>query len=153
MKRVKAAYDSFVGILVSIKNAAQSFIQAVEENKYYQKVKDFFSSGDGDKFTAEMGKIDKEATELEKETDKLQQETDKLEKQIRDVKRGVDPTTGLFVMQYPNDPELLNELGIETLGVPIDVSDLSSMENFAKDWRFWALKPKFQWNSLPYLNT
>ncbi len=27
----------------------------------------------------------------------------------------------------------LNELGIETLGVPIDVSDLSSMENFAKE--------------------
>ena len=114
MKRVKAAYDSFVGILVSIKNAAQSFIRTVEENKYYQKVKDFFSSGDGDKFTAEMGKIDKEATELEKETDKLQKETDKLEKQIRDVKRGVDPRTGLYVLQYPNDPELLNELGIDT---------------------------------------
>ena len=114
MKRVKAAYNRLVSILVSIKNAAQSFIQAVEENKYYQKVKDFFSSGDGDKFTAEMGKIDKEATELEKETDKLQKEINKLEKQIRDVKRGVDPRTGIYVMKYPNDPELIKALGVDT---------------------------------------
>ena len=68
MKRVKAAYDTLVDILVSIKNAAQSFIQSIEENKYYQKVKDFFSSGDGDKFTQDLAKVDKEARDLDKET-------------------------------------------------------------------------------------
>ena len=66
MKRVKAAYDGLVKILVSVKEAAQTFIQSVEENKYYQKVKDFFSSGDADKFTQELEKTDKEAEELEK---------------------------------------------------------------------------------------
>lgn len=126
MKRVKAAYDSFVSILVSVKDAAQSFIQAVEENKYYQKVKDFFSSGDGDKFKDELGKIDKEATELEKETNKLQKETDKLERKIKDVKRGVDPRTGLYMMQYPNDPELIDELGIDT--------DRISFSTFIKEY-------------------
>ena len=126
MKRVKAAYDSFVNILNSVKDAAQSFIQTVEENKYYQKVKDFFSSGDADKFTNELDKIDKEATELEKETDKLQKETDKIERQLKDVKRGVDPRTGLYVMQYPNDPELIDELGIDT--------DRISFSTFIKEY-------------------
>ena len=87
MKRVKAAYDSFVSILVSIKDAAQSFIQSVEENKYYQKVRDFFSSGDGDKFTEELGKVDKEASDLEKESKKLEKEVAKLEKQIGQATR------------------------------------------------------------------
>ena len=32
MKRVKAAYDGLVKILVSVKEAAQTFIQSVEEN-------------------------------------------------------------------------------------------------------------------------
>ena len=114
IKRVKAAYDSFVSILVSIKDAAQSFIQSVEENKYYQKVKDFFSSGDGDKFTQELEKTDKEAEELEKESKKLEKEVAKLEKQIKQATRGVDPDTGLYVMQYPNDPELIKALGVET---------------------------------------
>ena len=114
MKRVKAAYDSFVSILVSIKDAAQSFIQSVEENKYYQKVKDFFSSGDGDKFTQELEKTDKEAEELEKESKKLEKEVAKLEKQIKQATRGVDPDTGLYVMQYPNDPELIKALGVNT---------------------------------------
>ena len=126
MKRVKAAYDSFVNILNSVKDAAQSFIQTVEENKYYQKVKDFFSSGDADKFTNELDKIDKEATELEKETDKLQKETDKIERQLKDVKRGVDPRTGLYMMQYPNDPELIDELGIDT--------DRISFSTFIKEY-------------------
>jgi len=126
MKRVKAAYDSFVNILNSVKDAAQSFIQTVEENKYYQKVKDFFSSGDADKFANEVDNIDKEATELEKETDKLQKETDKLERQIKDVKRGVDPRTGLYMMQYPNDPELIDELGIDT--------DRISFSTFIKEY-------------------
>ena len=126
MKRVKAAYDSFVNILNSVKDAAQSFIQTVEENKYYQKVKDFFSSGDADEFTNELDKIDKEATELEKETDKLQKETDKIERQLKDVKRGVDPRTGLYVMQYPNDPELIDELGIDT--------DRISFSTFIKEY-------------------
>jgi len=114
IKRVKAAYDSFVSILVSIKDAAQSFIQSVEENKYYQKVKDFFSSGDGDKFTQELQKTDKEAEELEKESKKLEKEVAKLEKQIGQATRGVDPRSGLYVMQYPNDPELIEALGVDT---------------------------------------
>ena len=114
MKRVKAAYDSFVSILVSIKDAAQSFIQSVEENKYYQKVRDFFSSGDGDKFTEELGKVDKEASDLEKESKKLEKEVAKLEKQIGQATRGVDPRSGLYVMQYPNDPELIEALGVDT---------------------------------------
>ena len=114
IKRVKAAYDSFVSILVSIKDAAQSFIQSVEENKYYQKVKDFFSSGDGDKFTQELEKTDKEAEELEKESKKLEKEVAKLEKQIGQATRGVDPRSGLYVMQYPNDPELIEALGVDT---------------------------------------
>ena len=114
MKRVKAAYDSFVSILVSIKDAAQSFIQSVEENKYYQKVRDFFSSGDGDKFTEELGKVDKEASDLEKESKKLEKEVAKLEKQIGQATRGVDPRSGLYVMQPPNDPELIEALGVDT---------------------------------------
>ena len=114
MKRVKAAYDSFVSILVSIKDAAQSFIQSVEENKYYQKVRDFFSSGDGDKFTQELEKTDREAEELEKESKKLEKEVAKLEKQIKQATKGVDPDTGLYVMQYPNDPELIKALGVDT---------------------------------------
>ena len=114
IKRVKAAYDSFVSILVSIKDATQSFIQSVEENKYYQKVKDFFSSGDGDKFTQELEKTDKEAEELEKESKKLEKEVAKLEKQIGQATRGVDPRSGLYVMQYPNDPELIEALGVDT---------------------------------------
>ena len=114
IKRVKAAYDSFVSILVSIKDAAQSFIQSVEENKYYQKVRDFFSSGDGDKFTEELGKVDKEASDLEKESKKLEKEVAKLEKQIGQATRGVDPRSGLYVMQYPNDPELIEALGVDT---------------------------------------
>ena len=114
IKRVKAAYDSFVSILVSIKDAAQSFIQSVEENKYYQKVRDFFSSGDGDKFTEELGKVDKEASDLEKESKKLEKEVAKLEKQIGQATRGVDPRSGLYVMQPPNDPELIEALGVDT---------------------------------------
>ena len=114
MKRVKAAYDTLVSILVSIKDAAQSFIQSVEENKYYQKVRDFFSSGDGDKFTEELGKVDKEASDLEKESKKLEKEVAKLEKQIGQATRGVDPRSGLYVMQYPNDPELIEALGVDT---------------------------------------
>ena len=114
MKRVKAAYDTLVSILVSIKNAAQSFIQSIEENKYYQKVKDFFSSGDGDKFTEELGKVDKEASDLEKESKKLEKEVAKLEKQIGQATRGVDPRSGLYVMQPPNDPELIEALGGDT---------------------------------------
>ena len=114
MKRVKAAYDSFVSILVSIKDAAQSFIQSVEENKYYQKVRDFFSSGDGDKFTQELEKTDREAEELEKESKKLEKEVAKLEKQIGQATRGVDPRSGLYVMQPPNDPELIEALGVDT---------------------------------------
>ena len=114
IKRVKAAYDSFVSILVSIKDAAQSFIQSVEENKYYQKVRDFFSSGDGDKFTEELGKVDKEASDLEKESKKLEKEVAKLEKQIGQATRGVDPRSGLYVMQPPNDPELIVALGVDT---------------------------------------
>ena len=114
IKRVKAAYDSFVSILVSIKDAAQSFIQSVEENKYYQKVRDFFSSGDGDKFTQELQKTDKEAEELEKESKKLEKEVAKLEKQIGQATRGVDPRSGLYVMQPPNDPELIEALGVDT---------------------------------------
>ena len=114
MKRVKAAYDTLVDILVSIKNAAQSFIQSIEENKYYQKVKDFFSSGDGDKFTQDLAKVDKEASELEEETKKLEKEVAKLEKQIGQATRGVDPRTGLYVMKYPNDPELIKALGVDT---------------------------------------
>ena len=114
MKRVKAAYDSFVSILVSIKDAAQSFIQSVEENKYYQKVRDFFSSGDGDKFTEELGKVDKEASDLEKESKKLEKEVAKLEKKIKQTTRGVDPRSGLYVMKYPNDPELIEALGVDT---------------------------------------
>ena len=114
IKRVKAAYDSFVSILVSIKDAAQSFIQSVEENKYYQKVRDFFSSGDGDKFTEELGKVDKEASDLEKESKKLEKEVAKLEKKIKQTTRGVDPRSGLYVMKYPNDPELIEALGVDT---------------------------------------
>ena len=114
MKRVKAAYDAFVKILVSIKDAAQTFIQSVEENKYYQKVKDFFSSGDADKFTQELEKTDKEAEELEKESKKLEKEVAKLEKQIKQATKGVNPETGLYEMQYPNDPELIEALGVDT---------------------------------------
>ncbi len=114
MKRVKAAYDALVKILVSVKEAAQTFIQSVEENKYYQKVKDFFSSGDADKFTSELEKTDKEAGELEKESKKLEKEVAKLEKQIKIASKGVDPRTGLYVMQYPNDPELKKALGVDT---------------------------------------
>ena len=114
MKRVKAAYDTLVSILVSIKNAAQSFIQSIEENKYYQKVKDFFSSGDGDKFTQDLAKVDKEASDLDKETKKLEKELTKLEKQIGQATRGVDPRTGIYVMKYPNDPELIKALGVDT---------------------------------------
>ena len=114
MKRVKAAYDGLVKILVSVKEAAQTFIQSVEENKYYQKVKDFFSSGDADKFTQELEKTDKEAEELEKESKKLEKEVAKLEKQIKQASKGVNPETGLYEMQYPNDPELIEALGIDT---------------------------------------
>tara|TARA_B100000424_G_scaffold246155_1_gene217598 strand:- start:1411 stop:2409 length:999 start_codon:yes stop_codon:yes gene_type:complete len=114
MKRVKAAYDAFVKILVSIKDAAQTFIQSVEENKYYQKVRDFFSSGDADKFTSELEKTDREAGELEKESKKLEKEVAKLEKQIKIASKGVDPRTGLYVMQYPDDPELKKALGVDT---------------------------------------
>ena len=114
MKRVKAAYDGLVKILVSVKEAAQTFIQSVEENKYYQKVKDFFSSGDADKFTQELEKTDKEAEELEKESKKLEKEVAKLEKQIKQASKGVNPETGLYEMQYPNDPELIEALGVDT---------------------------------------
>ena len=114
MKRVKAAYDALVKILVSIKEAAQTFIQSVEENKYYQKVRDFFSSGDADKFTQELEKTDKEAEELEKESKKLEKEVAKLEKKIKQASKGVDPDTGLYVMKYPNDPELIKALGVDT---------------------------------------
>lgn len=114
MKRVKAAYDALVKILVSVKEAAQSFIQSVEENKYYQKVRDFFSSGDADKFTQELEKTDKEAEELEKESKKLEKEVAKLEKKIKQASKGVDPETGLYVMKYPNDPELIKALGVDT---------------------------------------
>ena len=114
IKRVKAAYDAFVKILVSIKEAAQTFIQSVEENKYYQKVRDFFSSGDGDKFTKDLEKTDKEAEDLEKESKKLEKEVAKLEKQIKQASKGVDPDTGLYVMQPPNDAELIKALGFDT---------------------------------------
>ena len=56
----------------------------------------------------------------------LQKETDKLERQIKDVKRGVDPRTGLYMMQYPNDPELIDELGIDT--------DRISFSTFIKEY-------------------
>ena len=38
----------------------------------------------------------------------------KLEKQIKQATKGVDPDTGLYVMQYPNDPELIKALGVDT---------------------------------------
>ena len=77
-------------------------------------MRDFFSSGDGDKFTQELEKTDKEAEELEKESKKLEKEVAKLEKQIGQATRGVDPRSGLYVMQPPNDPELIEALGVDT---------------------------------------